>query len=103
MIKLHETISISITFASFTLTQISSSQQSRNYTTREDFQKFILEVLQNYPNIFSVEIPCEGPGTNASEPISAQCCISHRNQSFDLQDKLNDWFLYETQRRAETG
>ena len=28
-------------------------------------------------------------------PISAQCCISYRNQSFVLQDKAVDWFLYE--------
>ena len=38
-----------------------------------------------------------------SEPISAQCCISYRNQSFDLQCKSNDWFLYRTQHWAEMG
>ena len=40
--------------------------------------------------------------------ISAQCCISYRNQSFDLLRKViqllsksNDWFLYEMQHLAE--
>ena len=28
-------------------------------------------------------------------PISAQFCISCRNQSFHMRCKLNDWFLYE--------
>ena len=31
------------------------------------------------------------------KPISAHCCISYRNQSFDLQSKPNNWFLYEMQ------
>ena len=33
--------------------------------------------------------------------ISAKRCISYKNQSFDLQYKLNDWFLYERQYWAE--
>ena len=33
--------------------------------------------------------------------ISAQCYISHINQSCDLQCKPNDWFLYEMQHWAE--
>ena len=33
--------------------------------------------------------------------ISAQCCISYRNQSFDLHCKSNYWFLYEIQHWAE--
>ena len=36
-------------------------------------------------------------------PISALCCVSYRNQSYDLHCKSNDWFLYETQHWAETG
>ena len=30
-------------------------------------------------------------------PISAQCCISYRNQSFDLFSKTNEWFPFEMQ------
>ena len=37
------------------------------------------------------------------QPISAQYCISCRNQSFDLLRKTNDKFLYKTQRWAEIG
>ena len=29
--------------------------------------------------------------------------MSYRNQSFDLQSKANDWFLYEIQNWAEIG
>ena len=29
------------------------------------------------------------------QPISAQCCISYRNQLFDFHSKSNDWFLYD--------
>ena len=36
-----------------------------------------------------------------SYPISVQCCVSYRNQSFFLLCKTNDWFLYETQQWAE--
>ena len=35
---------------------------------------------------------------NMGELILAQCCIPCRNQSFDLQCKSNDGFLYGTQR-----
>ena len=35
--------------------------------------------------------------------VSAKCCISYRNQSFGLQCKSNDCFLYEMQLLAETG
>ena len=38
-----------------------------------------------------------------SYPISAQFYISNRNQSFDVQCKSNDWFLYEMQHLAEMG
>ena len=31
------------------------------------------------------------------------CCISFRNQSFDLDSKSLDWFLYEMQHWAEMG
>ena len=31
------------------------------------------------------------------QPISAQCFVSYRKQSFVLQSKANDWFLYGTQ------
>ena len=31
------------------------------------------------------------------------CCVSYRNQSFVLQSKKSDWFLYETQLWAEMG
>ena len=34
-------------------------------------------------------------------PISAQSCVSYRNQSFFLLCKTNDWFLYETQHRLK--
>ena len=37
------------------------------------------------------------------EPISAYSFISYRNQSFDLNKKLNDWFLYETKHWAKMG
>ena len=30
-------------------------------------------------------------------------CILYTNQSFDLQCKSNDWFIYEMQNWAETG
>ena len=30
-----------------------------------------------------------------SQPISVQCCISYRNQSFDLHCKSNNWSQYE--------
>ena len=36
-------------------------------------------------------------------PISAQCCISHRNQAFVLLCKGNDWFLCEIQHWFEMG
>ena len=36
-------------------------------------------------------------------PFSAQCCISYRNQSFDLKCKSNNWFLREMQHWAEMG
>ena len=29
--------------------------------------------------------------------ISDQCSISYRNQSYVLQSKTNDWFIYEMQ------
>ena len=35
--------------------------------------------------------------------ISIRCCIAYRTQSFDLQRKSNDWFLYEMQRWVEMG
>ena len=35
--------------------------------------------------------------------IIAQCCISYKNQSFDLHYNSNDWFLYEMQHWAEMG
>ena len=35
--------------------------------------------------------------------ISLQYCISYRNQSFDLQSKSNDWFLYEMKHCAAMG
>ena len=35
--------------------------------------------------------------------ISAQCCISYGNQSFDFHCKSNDWFRYEMQHWAETA
>ena len=34
---------------------------------------------------------------------SSQCCISYRNQSFDLQFKSNERFLYEMQNVIEMG
>ena len=34
-------------------------------------------------------------------PISAQCYIPHKNQSFDFQYKTNDSFLYEMQHWTE--
>ena len=37
---------------------------------------------------------------NAFQSISAHCCISYRNHSFDLASKSNDWFLYEMQHWA---
>ena len=37
------------------------------------------------------------------QPISAQCCISYRNQSFDLHSKSNDWCLYEMLHWADMG
>ena len=37
------------------------------------------------------------------QPNSALCCISYRNQLFDLHCKLNDWFLYKMQNWAEFG
>ena len=37
------------------------------------------------------------------QPILAQCFISHRNQSFDLQRKSNEWFLYEIQHWVDMG
>ena len=37
------------------------------------------------------------------ETISAQCCISYRNYSFDLQDKSNGWFVCEMQHLTEMG
>ena len=33
--------------------------------------------------------------------INKRFCISHRHQSFDLQCKLNDWFLYGRQQCTE--
>ena len=36
-------------------------------------------------------------------PISAQCCISYRNQAFVLLCKGNDWFLCEIQHWFEMG
>ena len=38
---------------------------------------------------------------NLAYPILAQRCISYGNQSFDLNCKSNDWFLYEMQHWAE--
>ena len=38
-----------------------------------------------------------------TQPISVQCCISYRNQSFDLHCKSNNWFQYEEDRWAERG
>ena len=40
---------------------------------------------------------------NLAYPILAQRCISYGNQSFDLNCKSNDWFLYEMQHWAEMG
>ena len=34
------------------------------------------------------------------QPDSAQSCVSYRKQSFNLQHKANDWFLYKNQREA---
>ena len=48
----------------------------------------------------------QGAGKVNSEwgqSILAQCCITYRNQSFDLQCKLNDLFLYEMQQKAKMG
>ena len=36
-------------------------------------------------------------------PISGQCCVSYRNQSFFFLCKTNDWFLYETQHFIKMG
>ena len=33
----------------------------------------------------------------------SQCCISYRNQLFNLQCKSDDWFLYEMQHWSENG
>ena len=35
------------------------------------------------------------------KPISAQCCLSFKNQSFNLQGNSNDWFPYEMQHWVE--
>ena len=35
--------------------------------------------------------------------VAVQYCISYRNQSLDLHCKLNGWFPYEMQHRAEIG
>ena len=35
--------------------------------------------------------------------LSVLCCISYRNQSFDLQWKSNDWFLYKMQHWSAMG
>ena len=37
------------------------------------------------------------------QPISAQCCVTDKNQSFDLQGKPKDWFQYQIQHLAEMG
>ena len=39
--------------------------------------------------------------SGAPEPISAQCYVWCRNQSFDLQCISNGWFLYEMQHWIE--
>ena len=41
--------------------------------------------------------------TQSNQPISVQCSISYRKQSFDLHSKSNNWFLYEMQHWAEVG
>ena len=46
-------------------------------------QEMLLSILTNLQSI--------------SEQISAQCCISYKNHSFNLQCKTSDWFLYEMQ------
>ena len=45
-------------------------------------------------------MPCEDLDFSAW-PISAQCCILYRNQSFDFHCKSNDWFLYGMPHLAE--
>ena len=45
-------------------------------------------IIVNYKHVISY---------GASNPILAQCCIPYRNQSFDLNCKSNDWFLYGMQ------
>ena len=35
--------------------------------------------------------------------ILSHCCHSHRNQSFNLQNKSNDVFLYDMKHWAEMG
>ena len=41
--------------------------------------------------------------TKLNKPISAQCCVSYRKQSFFLLCTTNDSFLCETPQWAEIG
>ena len=42
-------------------------------------------------------------GISPKLSILSHCCHSHRNQSFNLQNKSNDVFLYDMKHWAEMG
>ena len=67
-------------------------------SNNKDTDVVLVSLLLTYFTPFSSISLVDFEHVNVSgKSVMVQCYIPHRNQSFDLHCKSNDWFLYEMQ------